>query len=141
MDDEFKVSRQKKERELIETQALYDQTRQRHLELTQKKESINYQLQAAIRTLEEGQDEMISLNEKKEEHQKKIADDLSQIVARKAKLTEGGENMETLEHQIYELSISNRNQLALKEKLIELISETYKTNQRGKPTPEMLAIL
>ena len=52
---------------------------------------------------------MISLGEKKDEHLKKIEDDLSQIVARKAKLTEGGENMETLEHQIYELSISNRN--------------------------------
>ena len=84
---------------------------------------------------------MISLNEQKEQQQKKIGDDLTKIVASKAKLTEGGENMETLEHQIYELSIQNRNQLALKEKLIELISEIVKTNQRGKATPEMIAIL
>ena len=49
--------------------------------------------------------------------------------------------MEALEHQIYELSIQNRNQQALKEKLIELISEIVKSSQRGKPTPEMSAIL
>lgn len=53
---------------------------------------------------------------------------MSKIVAAKAKLTEGGENMEVLEHQIYELSIQNRNQLDNKEKLIELISEIVKTN-------------
>ena len=41
---------------------------------------------------------MIGLNESKDEHQKKIGGDLTKIVAYKAKLTEGGENMETLEH-------------------------------------------
>lgn len=55
-------------------------------------------MQVAIRTLEEGQEEMIGLNEAKDEHEKKISDDLTKIVASKAKLTEGGENMETLEH-------------------------------------------
>ena len=51
-----------------------------------------------MRNLEEGQEEMISLNEQKDQQQKKIGDDLTKIVASKAKLTEGGENMETLEH-------------------------------------------
>lgn len=49
--------------------------------------------------------------------------------------------MENLEHQIYELSVQNRNQLGLKERLIELISEITRSTQRGKPTPELLAIL
>ena len=115
--------------------------RQRHLELNQKKESINYQLQQAIANLEERQEAMLTLNDNKENLQKKIDEDVSKIVAMKAELTEGGDNMEQLDYQIYELSIQNRNQLALKERLIELISEMVTTSARGKPTPEMVAIL
>ena len=84
---------------------------------------------------------MLSLNEQKEEGQKKLDQDVSKIVALKAQLTEAGDNMEQLEHQIYELSIQNRNHQAVRERLIELISEMVKTSQRGKPTPEMQAII
>lgn len=48
---------------------------------------------------------MITLNEAKEKLQKQIDEDLSKIVELKATLTEGGDGMEVLEHQIYELSI------------------------------------
>lgn len=41
---------------------------------------------------------MLSLNEAKEDAQKKLDEDVSKIVALKAELTEAGDNMETLEH-------------------------------------------
>ena len=41
---------------------------------------------------------MLSLNEQKEEGQKKLDQDVSKIVALKAQLTEAGDNMEQLEH-------------------------------------------
>ena len=94
-----------------------------------------------MKVLEERQDELISLNESKDEWQKKIDEDVSKIVQLKANLSEGTENMEQLEHLIYEMSIENNNQIALKEKLIELIPEIVKTSAKGKPTPEMLAII
>ena len=62
-----------------------------------------------MQSLEQRQEEMLSLNESKEEGQKKLDQDVSKIVALKAQLTEAGDNMEQLEHQIYELSIQNRN--------------------------------
>lgn len=53
LDEEFKQCKQKKEKELLEVQNRFDIVRQRHLEFTQKKESIDYQLQAAMRSIEE----------------------------------------------------------------------------------------
>ena len=94
-----------------------------------------------MRNLEELQEDIIGLSETKEEISQRIKDDLSKIVALKEKLTQGGDGMDKLEHQIYELSIQNRIQLEMKERLIELISEVVKSSQRGKPTPEMVAIL
>ena len=41
---------------------------------------------------------MLSLNEQKEEGQKKLDQDVSKIVTLKAQLTEAGDNMEQLEH-------------------------------------------
>ena len=58
-----------------------------------------------MQLLEERQEAVITLNEAKEKLQKQIDEDLSKIVELKATLTEGGDGMEVLEHQIYELSI------------------------------------
>lgn len=66
VDEEFKCARQRKEKELQESQARYDLIRQRHLELSQKKESTNYQLQQAMTLLEERQEAIITLSETKE---------------------------------------------------------------------------
>ena len=44
LDDEFKATRQKKERELQEVQQQYDSLKSKHLEIKQKKDSINFQL-------------------------------------------------------------------------------------------------
>ena len=109
LDEEFKTCRQAKTKELQDVQTRYDTVRQKHLALTQKKESINYNLQVAMKTLEERQEEIITLNEAKDEAQNKIDEDISKIVALRTQLTEGGDNMETLEQQIYELSVQNRN--------------------------------
>jgi len=111
------------------------------LELKQKKESMDYQLQLAMSTLEERQEEVLRLNESKETLQKKLDEDISKIVALRSSLSEGTFNMETLEHQIYELSIQNLNLREYKERLIELISEMVKSSQQGEPTAAMLAIL
>ena len=48
---------------------------------------------------------MLSLNEAREEVQKRLDEDVSKIVELKANLSEGTQNMDQLEHQIYELSI------------------------------------
>lgn len=111
------------------------------MELKQKKESMDYQLQLAMSTLEERQEEVLRLNESKETLQKKLDEDISKIVALRSSLSEGTFNMETLEHQIYELSIQNLNLREYKERLIELISEMVKSSQQGEPTAAMLAIL
>ena len=66
---------------------------------------------------------------------------MAKIVELKASLSEAGMGVETLDHQIYEVTVQNRSQLALKERLIELISEQVKSSSRGKPTPEMVAIM
>ena len=41
---------------------------------------------------------MLTLNDNKENLQKKIDEDVSKIVAMKAELTEGGDNMEQLDY-------------------------------------------
>ena len=58
-----------------------------------------------MRQMEERQEDLISLTEKRDQTNQKISDDLGKIVALKAMLTEGGDSMENLEHQIYELSV------------------------------------
>ena len=50
-----------------------------------------------MKNLEERQEEIITLNEAKDEAQTKIDEDISKIVALRTQLTEGGDNMETLE--------------------------------------------
>ena len=61
-----------------------------------------------MRALEERQEELISLNEQKDVWQKKLDEDVSKIVELKANLSEGTENMEQLEHLIYEMSMQNK---------------------------------
>ena len=53
LDEDLKSVKQAKEQVLQEAQTKYEAVRRKHFEMNQKKESINFQLQNAMKVLEE----------------------------------------------------------------------------------------